>query len=323
MHGPNLSLALPVFSPSALMNASARNLLLLCLLSVLWGSSYALIRVAVATIPPITLAAARTAMAAALLWAVVLAQGDALPRERRTWRRFGVQALLNSVVPFTLIAWAERWVPSGLAAILNSTSPIFVLLCTGLVTRHESVGLRKIFGAGLGILGVCLVVGERATDASAGNLVPELAVVLASVSYGMAYIYGRRFDGVKPPVTAAGTMTCATVLLTPASLLFDRPWTLPITTASLLALVALGVLSTALAFVVYFQLIQTMGSVGTASQAFLRVPVSVGLGVVLLGESLTTRNWLGLIGVVFGVAAITLPSWPWRATPPSAICGRT
>lgn len=305
------------------MNPPARSLLLLGLLSVLWGSSYALIRVAVATIPPITLVAGRTAMAAALLWAVVLACRETWPRERATWRRFAVQALLNSVVPFTLIAWAERWVPSGVAAILNSTSPIFVLLCTGLLTRHERVGPRKIVGAGAGLFGVWLVVGEDVMDAASGNLVPELAIVLASVSYGMAYIYGRRFERVKPPVTAAGTMTCAAVLLAPASLLVDRPWTLPITTASLLALLALGVLSTALAYVVYFQLIQTLGSVGTASQAFLRVPVSVGLGVVLLGETLTTRSWLGLIAVVLGVAAITLPSWPRRVTPPRALCERT
>ncbi|CAB3770155.1 membrane protein [Burkholderia sp. MSh2] len=286
------------------------DLLLLLTLSTLWGASYTFIRIGVETIPPLTLIAARTLIAgsALLLWMRI--RRVAMPRDPAVWRRFAVQALLNSVVPFTLIAWAERSVEAGLATILNSASPVLAFLGTWLITRHETLTPRKLFGVVAGLAGIALVVGVGALEGLGRQLVPQLAIVAATVCYAGAAIYGRGFKDLPPAAPAAGSLIVGAIVLVPASLVVDRPWTLHPSPHSLMALVALAVFSTALAFVIYFRLVQTLGSVGATAQAYLRVPIGVGIGVVLLGESLSTSAWLGLGCVVAGVAAMTLPSRP-------------
>lgn len=286
----------------------ATDLLWLLALSTLWGASYTFIRIGVATIPPLTLIAARTLMAGSLLLLWMAAQRIPMPRDAATWRRFLVQALLNSVVPFTLIAWAERSVEAGLATILNSASPVMAFVGTWLFSRHEAVTPRKLFGVIAGLVGICLVVGASALDGLGHQLVPQLAIVAATVCYAGAALYGRSFQGMSPVAPAAGSLIAGTCLLVPASLIVDRPWTLQPSWPSLMALLALAVFSTALAFVIYFRLVQTLGAVGTTAQAYLRVPIGVAIGIVCLGESLAPSAWLGLGGVVAGVAAMTIPS---------------
>ena len=285
----------------------AFELLLLLVLATLWGASYTFIRVGVETIPPITFIAARTLIAGGLLLAVMRARGVALPRDGASWRKFLFQAGLNSVVPFTLIAWAEKTVDAGLATILNSTSPIFVFLMTVLITRHEAVTARKLFGVVAGILGIGLIVGVQALGGVGHELVAQLAIVAATICYAGAAIFGKTFKGLDPLLPAAGSMLCGAAILIPASLIFEQPWTLAPSTASILALLGLSVFSTALAFTIYFRLLHTLGSIGTTSQAYLRVPIGVAIGVVFLGETLSPSAWVGLICVIAGVAAMTIP----------------
>jgi drug/metabolite transporter (DMT)-like permease len=284
------------------------ELTLLLALATLWGGSYTFIRVGVETIPPVTLIAARTLIAGIVLVGLLRSRGLALPRDATIWRRFLFQACLNSVVPFTLIAWAERSVEAGLATILNSTSPIFTFLLTAAITRHEPVTLRKLIGVMAGIAGTAIIVGTQALDGLGREVWAQLAIVAATVCYAGAAIFGRGFKGLDPMMPAAGSMLCGAVLLIPASLVFDRPWTLAPSNASLGALLALSVVSTALAFVIYFRLVQTLGSVGTTSQAYLRVPIGVTIGALVLGETLTPGAWAGLICVLAGVAAMTIPA---------------
>ncbi|MER8955040.1 EamA family transporter [Mesorhizobium sp. M0833] len=283
------------------------ELLLLVVLALLWGASYSFIKIGVATIPPVTLIAARTLMAGGILFALIRWRGLALPRDAASWRRFAFQACLNSVVPFTLIAWAERSLDAGLATILNATSPIFTFLLTAMITRHEPATMRKLFGVAAGIAGICLVVGAPALGGLGQQSLPQLAVVAATICYAGAAVFGRGFRGLDPMVPAAGSMLCGAAMLIPLSLAFDRPWTLAPSTASVLALLGLSVFSTALAFSIYFRLLHTLGSVGTTSQAYLRVPIGVAIGAVLLGESLGPSAWWGMALVVVGVAAMTIP----------------
>lgn len=287
---------------------TALELALLLALSTLWGASYTFIRIGVATIPPLTLIAARTLIAGSVLLFWMKVQRIPMPRGLATWRRFLVQALLNSVVPFTLIAWAERSVEAGLATILNSASPVLAFLGTWMMTRHEPLTPRKLFGVVAGLAGICLVVGVSAFEGLGHQLIPQLAIVAATVCYAGAAIYGRSFKGLSPAAPAAGSLIAGAILLTPVSLVVDRPWTLHPSWQSLMALAALAVFSTAMAFVIYFRLVQALGSVGTTAQAYLRVPIGVGIGMALLGESLSTSAWLGLACVVAGVAAMTIPS---------------
>jgi drug/metabolite transporter (DMT)-like permease len=284
------------------------ELLLLLVLATLWGASYSFIRVGVETIPPITFIAARTLIAGFLLLIVMRLRGVTLPRDGATWRKFLFQACLNSVVPFTLIAWAEKTVDAGLATILNSTSPIFVFLLTALITRHESVTARKLFGIVSGITGIGLIVGIEALGGLGHELVAQLAIVAATICYAGAAIFGKTFKGLDPLLPAAGSMLCGAAILIPASLIVEQPWTLTPSTDSNLALLGLSVFSTALAFTIYFRLLHTLGSIGTTSQAYLRVPIGVAIGVVFLGESLSASAWMGLLCVIAGVAAMTIPA---------------
>jgi len=286
----------------------ARELLLLALLSTLWAASYTFIKIGVETIPPLTFIAARTLIAGLLLLAVIRLRGLRLPRDFATWRLLFVQACINSVLPFTLIAWAEQSIDAGLAVILNATTPIFTFLLTALIIRHEQVSGRKLFGTVAGMTGVCLIIGLDALNGAGEALWSQIAVLTAAFSYACAAIFSKNFRGLDPAMPAAGSLICGAVLLLPVSVIVDRPWTLSPSPASLTALVCLSVFSTALAFMVYFRLMQTLGSVGTTSQAYLRVPIGVAIGMVFLGEVPTPAMWVGLVCVIAGVLAMTLPS---------------
>jgi len=280
---------------------------LLLLLATLWGASYTFIKLGVATIPPTTLIAARTLIAGVLLLVIMQARGLSLPRDIAIWRRFLLQAFLNSVIPWTLIAWGERSLDAGLATILNSTSPMLTFFLTLAITRHETLSVRKLFGVLIGMAGICLIVGMQALGGLGEQLVAEIAVVVATICYAGAAIFSRGFRGLDPMAPAAGSLLSGAAVLIPVSLVVDRPWTLAPSMSSLLALVGLAVFSTSFAFVIYFRLIQTLGSVSTTAQSYLRVPIGVAFGVLLLGETLTETAWVGLGCVFIGVAAMTIP----------------
>lgn len=275
-------------------------------LATLWGASYSFIRIGVATIPPVTLIAARTAIAGALLLLVMRFRGIAMPRDRLIWQRFLFQALMNSVVPFTMIAWAERTIDAGLATVLNSTTPIFTFVITAALTRHEPAPLPKLFGVAAGFGGVALIIGVDAWGGIGRSLAAELAVVAASICYAGAAIFGRNFAGLSPLAPAAGSLICGAAILCPISILVDQPWTLAPSAASLAAMLSLSAFSTALAFVIYFRLIKTLGSIGTTAQAYLRVPIGVAIGIIFLGESVLWSTALGLALVLAGVFAMTV-----------------
>jgi drug/metabolite transporter (DMT)-like permease len=281
---------------------------LLLALSAIWGASYTFIKIGVETILPLTLIAARTLIAGAVLIAILRWRGLHLPRDAQTWHRFLFQACLNSVIPFTLIAWAEQTTDAGLATILNSTSPIFVFLLTALVTRHEPATGRKLFGISAGLVGTCLIVGMPALDGIRHQLLAQSAIVAASVCYAGAAIFGKSFKGLDPMAPAAGSLVCGAAVLIPVSLVVDRPWTLAPSCESIFALLGLSVISTALAFVIYFRLVRTLGSLGVTAQSYLRVPFGVAISVLFLGERLNSTAWAGLACVIAGVAAMTIPS---------------
>ncbi|MEM7425841.1 MAG: EamA family transporter [Pseudomonadota bacterium] len=284
------------------------ELFLLALLAVFWGSSYLFIKVALETIPPVTLIAFRVSLAALLLYSVARGQGHRMPTDAQTWRGFGVQCFFLCIGGWVVLAWGQQFIDSGLAGILNSTSPIFVFFITLLWTRHESVGGLRLFGALLGLAGVVFIIGADALRGLGTQVAGQIAVLASAALYGGSAIYGKRFSELPPTVTAAGTLTVATLILVPASVLIDRPWTLSPSLTSTGAAVALSVISSCLALLLYFRLIKTLGSMGTASQAYLRVGVSVLLGAAVLGEQIGWTVAFGLAAVVGGVIAINARS---------------
>ena len=281
---------------------------LLLLLATLWGASYTFIRVGVESIPPVTFIAARTAIAAVVLLGVLHWRSIALPTDVAIWRRFLFQAGLNSVIPFTLIAWAEQSVDAGLATILNSSAPIFTFVLARCLAREHSATGRQLFGVVCGLIGICLIVGAQALVGIGRQLAAELAIVVATLCYAGAAIFGRSFDGLDPMLPATGSLVCGAIVLAPICLVADHPWALAPSARSIVALICLAVFSTALALTIYFRLIRTLGSVGATAQAYLRVPIGVALGVVFLGETLAPTTALGLVCVIVGVAAMTVPA---------------
>ena len=286
----------------------ASELALLLTLAALWGASYTFLKIAVATIPPVTLIAGRTLIAGLLLVVIMRWRGISLPVDAANWRRFLFQACLNSVIPWTMVAWGTRELDAGVATILNSTAPIFTFFLTFAITRHEAVTSRKLLGVLAGMVGICLIVGMQALAGLGAQLAAQIVMLLAAICYAGAAIFGRAFKDLDPMAPAAGSLLCGAAILIPLSVVVDRPWTLAPSMNSLLALLALAVFSTAFAFVIYFRLIQTLGSIGATAQAYLRVPIGVAAGVIFLGEQLSPTVWIGLGCVVIGVAAMTIPA---------------
>jgi len=196
---------------------------LLVLLSLLWGSSFTLIKVAVEAIPPATLVTARLAIGAILLTLLTKARGIAFPNEPKAWGAFLVQGFVQSALPFTLISWGETRIDSGLAGLLNSTPPLFAFLIAFLLFRDRSHALRKFIGVATGLAGVVVVLGPDILSGSHASMLGQLAVTGASISYAVAAIYARRFSHHPAALTAAGSMITATLTMLPISLYVDRP----------------------------------------------------------------------------------------------------
>jgi drug/metabolite transporter (DMT)-like permease len=281
---------------------------LLGVLALLWGSSYMWISIALDTIPPATLMAIRVSLASAVLLMIMVIQGVRLPLDGRSWRLFFVQSLVNSTGPWLLLAWGQQYASTAVSSVLNSTSPLWVFAFSYLVLKSgQRPGTRQLFGALAGFGGIVLIVGIGAFENFGQNLLPQLAVLFSAALYGIAALRGRHFSGMPPIVPATGTLLCSSIVLVPMSLVTDQPWLLSPDLAGLGSAVVLGVVCTALAFLIYFRLLSTLGPMGTASQAYLRSGIGVFLGVVFLSETLDLETFAGICLAIFGVVLI---NWP-------------
>ncbi len=285
---------------------TGRAWLLLLALSVLWGGSFFFVGVAVHELPPLTIAASRVGLAALALLAVLRLSGVALPRDPLVWRAFLVMGLLNNVIPFSLIIWAQGQIPSGLASILNATTPISTALVAHAFTTDEKLTPNRAAGVLLGLAGVVILLGPDLLAGLGGNVMAQGAVLVATVSYACAATFGRRFRrlGVPPLATASGQLLGSSAILLPLVLLAERSWLLPLPSLPVLAaLLALALVSTALAYVIFFRVMAQAGS--NVNLVTLLVPVSaILLGVLVLGEALSLRHFAGMAVIALGLAAI-------------------
>ena len=285
---------------------------MLLALAVLWGGSFFFNGIAVRELPSFTLVWLRVLVAAATLLLVLRLLGQRMPSEGRVWAAFFGMGLLNNAVPFVLIVWGQHHIASGLASILNATTPLFTVLVAHLLTPDERLTRFKAAGVGIGFAGAVLMIGPDALGGLGAGVTAQLACLAGALSYAFAGIFGRRFKrmGVAPMVTAAGQVCASTVLLLPLMLFVDKPWTLPIPhLASWAAVLGVGLLSTALAYVLYFRILAAAGATNLLLVTFL-IPVSaILLGALVLGERLLPRHFAGmaLIGVGLGFIDGRLP----------------
>lgn len=203
--------------------------LLLLTLSVLWGGSFFFGEVALDELPPLTLVLGRVGLAAIALNLVVLVAGHQMPRDAKLWGAFLIMGALNSFIPFSLIFWGQTEITSGLASILNATTPLWTVVLAHLLTKDERLSRNKLAGIVFGLVGVVVMIGPAALGGVSLNVLAQLAVLGAALSYGFAGVFGRRFKrvGVNPLVTAAGQLTGSTIMMLPVALIADQPWTLP------------------------------------------------------------------------------------------------
>lgn len=280
-----------------------KNLLLLVLLAGLWGPSFLFIKVAVAEIPPLTMVLGRVAIAAILLNLVLLTQGQRLPGWGPVWKHLAIIALVHNAIPFVLFGWGEQYVDSALASIMNGTTPLFTIVLAHFFVMDDKMTLRKMVGALVGFGGLVILVAPSFLGGVQASTWGLLALALAASLYAVAIVYARlHLRGLPSMVAPAGQMLLATMYLLPVALLVDRPFSLPVpSTAALLAVLALGVMGTAVGFIVYYRLIETAAASYTSMVTYLIPVVGVILGVVVLGERLAWTSYAGCALILLGV----------------------
>ena len=291
--------------PASPLTISAIDWLLLLVLSVLWGGSFYFAKIAVLEIPPLTLALGRVSIAAAALAVVARAIGEPFPRDGATWRWLAVMALFNNAMPFALLFWGQLHISIGLASILTATSPLFGVLVAHVLTHDDKLSAGRAVGLIAGFAGVVVLLGPDMLKEVGTNLLAELAALAAAAFYAIGAVLARRLRGLPPIMMATGQLTMSTVLLLPIVLLFDRPGAiLTASSTAIAALLALALLSSSLAYLIYFRLIARAGATNALIVTFL-IPVSaILLGIVLLDESLDARQVAGMAAIFIGVAAI-------------------
>ena len=281
---------------------------MLLALACCWSSTYPLTKIGLGSIPPITFISARSLIAAAFLLVILHLRGIRIPTDAKAWRLFAFQQTINSTIPFLMITWAQQYVPAASTVVLASTTPIFAFVITWGITRHEPATLLKLAGAVLGLAGTAAIIGLDALAGLGGNIFAEIVILLATISFACATIFGLRMSGYNPTVVAAGSLLFGGLLLLPAALILEHPWTLHPTMPSVVAAVTMAIFSSALGLMMFYMCLIRLGTLTTNSQAYLRIPIGVGLSVLLLGEAVPPHLAAGLVLVMAGVAAMTIPS---------------
>ncbi len=304
------------------MNAGDWSLLLL--LSVLWGGSFFFSKVALAELPPLTVAFLRVGLAAAALMPVICLLRLALPHGLRGWRDLAIMGLLNNALPMSLIFWGQTHIASGLAAILNGTTPLFTVVLAHFLTRDERLTPGKAAGIAAGFLGVVAMIGPDAVAGLGDDVLAQGAVLAAALSYACAGLFGRRFAGTPPLVTATGQLACSALLLLPVVAIAETPLQLQIPSLrTCLALTALALVSTAAAYVIYFRLLAAAGATNLLLVTFLIPVTALLLGIGILGEAIAARHLVGMAMIGLGLAAIdgrplALLKHGWKPRRPAA-----
>lgn len=280
---------------------------MLIALSIVWGGSFFFVGVMVSDIPPMTIVFFRVLIAALTLALFFQFTGRSMPWTGVAWLAFFGMGFLNNVIPFGLIVWGQTHVASGVASILNATTPLFTVLIAHLLTSDEKLTPLKVSGVLVGLAGVAIMIGGGAIIEGLSTGLAQLAFIGAAISYSVAIVFGRRFKTMKidPYALATGQVTASATMMLPIMLIIDQPWTLDFPSgASIAALISLGTVSTAFAYILYFKILSSAGSTNASLVTFL-VPVSaIFLGITFLGEVMLPRHLIGLVFIIAGLALV-------------------
>lgn len=275
-------------------------------LALIWGVAFFFIKVAVTHVEPLTYVWLRLAIAGAGLLAFIRWRGDRLSLPLGIWAAILVLALLNNVIPFALFGWGQRHIASGLASILNATTPIWGVLVAHAFTADEKITPAKLLGVIAGFFGVATMIGPDLLGAG-GSLLAQLACLTAALCYAFASVWARRFKklGVSPIKVSAAQLISGALVMTPIAFVVDQPWTQPLPPLEALgAITVLALVCSAFAYVLYFKLIDSAGATNALLVTLLVPPVAIVTGALLLGEQLSSGHFMGLAFIALGLAII-------------------
>jgi drug/metabolite transporter (DMT)-like permease len=274
-------------------------------LSLIWGGSYFFNVIALRGFGPLTLVALRLSLGAIVLWLIARAMNYALPRDPALWLRFLALGILNNAIPFTLIVWSQQHIASGLASVLNATTPLFTVLVAHAFLHDEKLSPGRLAGVTIGIAGVALMVGRDALDDFGLGVGAQMAALAASLSYALASVFGRKFSGLPPMVTAAGQVTASSFVIMPLALAVEAPWlSQPPSPEAWGSVAGLAILCTAFAYFLYFSVLKRAGATNIMLVTLLIPPSAILLGVLFLGETVSSGELTGLIAIALGLALI-------------------
>lgn len=281
------------------------NLLLLFILGSIWGTSFLFIKIVVGEVPPMTLVAGRLGLASLAMWVFLRLRGVSFPRDRRLWSIFAVTGLLNGALPFTLISWGEQYISSGLAALLQSTTPIFTIIFAHFLTHDDRITGKKLAGIALGFIGVGLLMWPELRAGVQASVWGQLAIVGSSTSYAIASIFAReRLHDQPPLVSAAGQFTMGFIYILPLSLLIERPFNLSPSWTAIASWATLALLGTVVAYAIYYVLLQRTNATFTTTVTYI-VPINgLILGALILHEHLHPELFISLALILSGVLLV-------------------
>lgn len=288
---------------SQTLTLDLKSTIMLLLLALVWGGSFFFAEIALQEVPPLTITLHRVIWAVPILALIVFFKGIAVPRSLRIWGAYLMMGALNNAIPFSLIFWGQTQIDSGLASILNGTTAMFAAVVAGLLLPDEPLTAKKIIGAALGIAGVAFIMGPSTlTEFNPSNLA-QIAILGATLSYAFAGVWGKAALAGQPPLmNALGMLIGSTVLMVPIVLAFDGPPSLALSLGVWSALLGMAVLSTALAYVLYFAILVRAGAGNLLLVTLLIPPVAIGLGVLFLGEQMGLEAWIGFAIIALGFA---------------------
>lgn len=274
-------------------------------LSLVWGGSFFFVEVALAALPPFSIVLARMAIGALGLWAIVMTLRPAMPKDRGTWRDLLIMGVLNNTLPFCLIVYGQVWISGGLASVFNATTPLFGVIAAHFVTRDERLTVNRLLGVSIGLAGVVVLIGPAVLGTIDDAALGSAMVLCAAMSYAAAGLWGRRLRHLPPLSAATGQATCSAAMLLPLALIVDRPWTLPMPPSEVwAALVGLGFFSTLIAYLLFFAVLRRAGGSNAMLVTLMVPPSAILLGVLVLGEAVSTGQLVGMVLIGLGLVAI-------------------
>lgn len=280
---------------------------IILLLSLLWGGAFFMIELGLRGFPPNTLVFLRMALAVPPMLLILKFIGQRLPNDRKSWQQLFALGAINAALPFILFFWGQTQIDSGLASVLNATTPLWGVVTAHFLTRDEKATPARIIGVLLGIAGIVVMVGTEALGGISGSVLAQLACLAATLSYAFAAIYGRTLSQstMTPMVVATGQVITAAILMLPVALIVDHPWALAAPGWDAWGgAIGLAIPSTAIAYFYYFRLIDRAGASNAMLVAFIMPVIAIILGVVALGETVELKEIAGAVLIALGLVAI-------------------